>query len=60
MQKPQATEIKINLFCVQSYDKRPLLRDVSKIVRDYSFDNFGIMNDRYVYMYQCMYVCTLL
>jgi len=32
---------------LQEYDQRPLLRDVSKLVREYSFENFGLFNDRY-------------
>lgn len=32
---------------LQTYDKRPLLRDASKVVREYSFKKFAIFNDRY-------------
>jgi len=30
-----------------TYEKRPLLRDASKVVREYSFEKFAIFNDRY-------------
>ena len=32
---------------LETYDQRPLLRDASKVVRDFSFQRFAIFNDRY-------------
>jgi hypothetical protein len=32
---------------LETYEKRPLLRDASKVVREYSFEKFAIFNDRY-------------
>ena len=32
---------------LETYEKRPLLRDASKRVREYSFEKFAIFNDRY-------------
>ncbi|EKX41063.1 hypothetical protein GUITHDRAFT_48967, partial [Guillardia theta CCMP2712] len=42
VEKPDGT-----VECVATYNKRPLLREVSKVVREYSFQQFSIFNDRY-------------
>lgn len=36
-----------SVICLQTFDKKPLLRDAAKVVREFSFSKFSIFNDRY-------------